>query len=464
MIVASRAMRFLGLSASAVLIVYGTGAARAAYHATLLRSTPAANSTLLKRPDTVRLVFSEAVVPDLSQISITAADSSTAQLAVANDPHDVHVLVGVVPPNALNVDCSGTPCVAGYRLAWHVLSADGHPVGGSFLFSVAGQHKSVAAATVTGTAASPTQGSVTSRPPVDAASETASNNHDDIPLLAALARGLGVGAIMAAAGLLMFGMGRTTSGDSPFRSRITTFVTAGTVLLILHMCTWLVHIAPGRKLSGSVFTAAVSSGVGRWELARVLLAVLMLWAIALARSERIALAFGVLCLLASGAVGHPAAIAPGWTIPAKMAHLVAGAVWLGGLLWLVQTYRTNSDAVVRESKRVSRAALYSLLLVLLSGVIQIRFFLNTPSDLFTSYYGRLAVAKIVGILILAAYGAYNRFRAMPALVEGKSGESLRRSVSQEIVLMTVLILVGGLLAYVPTPAVMPMAQTSGQTP
>ena len=460
----SRPMRVVSFIASAVVLIAATGAARfATYHATLLRSKPAANSTLLKRPDSVRLVFSEAVVPDLSQISITAPDSSTVQLGVANDPHDVHVLVGVIPASALNVECSGTPCVARYSLAWHVLSADGHPVGGVFSFSVAGQHKSVAAKNVARTAASSTQGALTTAPPVDAGSNAASDNHDDIPWLAALARGLGIGAIMAAVGLLLFGTGGTASSDASFRSGVSTFVIVGAVLLVLHMYAWLAHIAPSGKLSGSVFTAAVSSGVGRWELARVVLAVLMLWAIALARSERIALSFGVLCLLASGAVGHPAAIAPTWTIPAKMAHLVAGAVWLGGLLWLVRTYRTNSDALIRESQRVSRAALYSLLLVLLSGIIQIRFFLNTPSDLFTSYYGRLALAKIAGVLILAAYGAYNRYRSMPALVTGKSGETLKRAVSQEIVIMTALILIGGLLAYVPTPAIVSTTQTPGQS-
>jgi putative copper export protein len=226
---------------------------------------------------------------------------------------------------------------------------------------------------------------------------------------------------------------------------------------------WLTHIAPAGHLTASIFTSSVGSSVGRWELARVLLSILMVWAIALARSDRIALAFGILCLLASGAVGHPAAIKSAWTIPAKMAHLVAGAVWLGGLLWLIWTYRNNKPALAPESRRVSRAAFYSMLLVLLSGIIQIRFFLNAPVDLFSSPYGKLALAKIVGILILIGYGAYNRYRAMPSLA-GSTGQSLNRSVRQEIVVMSVLILIGGLLAYVPTPAVVtPPTETVGLT-
>ena len=111
------------------LIGVAAGATTVLLHATLLRSTPAANARLTAPPKTVRLVFSEQVVPDLSQISLVGADGNSISLKVANDPHDVHVLVG-------NVD---TPLAGGsYKVVWRVLSADGHPVGGNYAFSLAG--------------------------------------------------------------------------------------------------------------------------------------------------------------------------------------------------------------------------------------------------------------------------------------------------------------------------------------
>ena len=52
-------------------------------------------------PETVRLVFSEAVVPELSQIALVRRDAQrviidSVRLPVANDPHDVHTLIGTV--------------------------------------------------------------------------------------------------------------------------------------------------------------------------------------------------------------------------------------------------------------------------------------------------------------------------------------------------------------------------------
>ena len=105
-----------------LLPVIAYGANRSVLHATLLRSTPGANSRLSRPPATIRLVFSEQVVPELSQISLVAPDGKASPLKVANDPHDVHTLVssvGAIPRGS-------------YKVVWRVLSADGHPVGGEF--------------------------------------------------------------------------------------------------------------------------------------------------------------------------------------------------------------------------------------------------------------------------------------------------------------------------------------------
>ena len=98
---------------------------RALFHTTLLRSTPAANSHVAKLPEMIRLVFSEEVVPELSHVTLVGPDSKSIVLPVATDPHDVHTLVGRV----------GTLPGGRYKVMWHVLSADGHPVGGSFDFT-----------------------------------------------------------------------------------------------------------------------------------------------------------------------------------------------------------------------------------------------------------------------------------------------------------------------------------------
>ena len=91
-------------------------------HASLIGSVPAGDEQLTRAPRSIRLVFSEAVVAELSRIVMTAPDGSTASLGVALDPNDPRVLIG--PLGALTD--------GGHRVAWRIVSADGHPVAGIF--------------------------------------------------------------------------------------------------------------------------------------------------------------------------------------------------------------------------------------------------------------------------------------------------------------------------------------------
>ena len=125
------------------VVAYG---GRALLHATLLRSVPRANSVLKTPPDTVRLVFSEAVVPELSQIALVRRDAQkvvidSVRLPVANDPRDVHTLIGRV----------GALRAGRYTVMWRVLSADGHPISGNFAFTVESGSPEIAAPTASST-------------------------------------------------------------------------------------------------------------------------------------------------------------------------------------------------------------------------------------------------------------------------------------------------------------------------
>jgi copper transport protein len=191
--------------------------------------------------------------------------------------------------------------------------------------------------------------------------------------------------------------------------------------------------------------------IGRVELLRTILALLTLWAVALARRDKPALVLGAACLIVSGAIGHPAAIDPYWTIPAKMLHLLAGSVWIGGLAWLVWLSRCDEAACRIEARRVSSVALIAVIVIALSGLLQTFLFLNTPADLIASTYGRLVIAKMTGLAILIGFGAYNRYALLPRLDTTEGAGDLSRSVRMEIVVLVTIILIGGFLAYEPTP-------------
>ena len=409
-------------------------------HATLLRSTPAANSRLAQPPDTIRLVFSEPVVPGVSQISLIDSAGNARPLQVSGDPRNVRVLLGRV----------GSILRGQHKVSWRILSADGHPISGSFSFFVESSSAGMVEPTASSTARiSPDSAT---RDTLSASSFTpAAIRETGTPVLASVLRGAGLGALMAGVGLLFFGV---TAGDRRMlapRVMIVRLTGIGAILLVGHMVAWLINISPTQSLKGSFIASALGSTVGQIELLRVALALLALWAIALARREVLAAAFGGACLLVSGAIGHPAAIQPYLSIPAKMAHLLSASLWLGGLLWLIWLSRCDETACRAEARRVSSVALIAVIVIFLTGSLATFLFINSPNDLIHSDYGRLVLLKVLGLVLLVGAGAYNRFGLLPRLGDSGATRKLSRSIRNEIIIVSMVILIGGFLAYVPTP-------------
>jgi putative copper export protein/methionine-rich copper-binding protein CopC len=407
-------------------------------HARLLSSAPAADARLTRAPELIRLVFSEAIIADLSQIALTGPDGITVNLPVSLDRGERHILIGTVGPLSTGV----------YRVVWNIVSADGHPVAGNFAFSlVVGTVDSALFPPIIPEALSPP---ATTPDSIALPSPTLSEDQP-IPKAASLLRGLGVGAMMAGIGLLFFGSAAGSRRHLNPGSVVTRFLALGALLLAAHMGAWLYNISPGSGLSRVFSASAVTSTPGMIESARVLLAVFSLWTIAMGQ-RWLGLVLGVACLSVSGAVGHSAAINPTWAVPAKIIHLNAAAVWLGGLLWLGWTFRRDITAFRIEARRVSSAALIAMIAVAGSGVTQALLFLDWPQDLLYSDYGRLVSAKISGLLILILLGAYNRFSLVPQLDDSRKGRKLSRSVSQELLVMLAILVISGFLANVPPPA------------
>jgi putative copper export protein len=115
-----------------------------------------------------------------------------------------------------------------------------------------------------------------------------------------------------------------------------------------------------------------------------------------------------------------------------------------------------------EAARVSTVALWAVTAVTLSGVVQTVLFLPTLSDLFRSTYGALVLAKVFGMLILAAFGAHHRFRVLPALArDARISERFTVTLRRELVVFAIVVLLGGLLAYVPPDSHAPSSHVSG---
>ena len=430
-----RTSRHRALAGTLAFCLFFVGANEALAHATLLSSEPKSKAVLSLSPPRIRLVFSEPVVAELSQIELLSAVGPPVRLQVSGDPRDVHALVALpalLAPGA-------------YRVVWRVVSADGHPVGGDFVFTVAG----AAGANTFAPAPPPPHYDELSHE--DASGPTAAG----APIVPSLLRGAALASMLGLTGLLMFGLKIGRAGGQPPRAlKVSLWLAvAAAILFTVHLAMWLVHATPADQLTQSWLGAATGNEVGRMEIVRVILAVLAVWALALARRPAIALFFAAACLMVSGAIGHSAAIAPALAVPSKALHLLSIAIWLGGLLWLIIADRGDEAAFIRDCHRVSAIALWAVILTTITGSLQSFLFLGGLSrSLVISAYGAFVAAKIAGLLVLVAFGAYHRRTLMPAMDSGAPSVTLRRSVRTEALVFIAVVFVGGVMAYVPTPS------------
>jgi copper transport protein len=354
---------------------------------------------------------------------LARADGSESKLDVAGDPHEVRAIESMLPRLGDGA----------YRITWHIISADGHPVSGAIVFTIGDSSRTI--------------DTVAHR---DGQMEMS----DDEPMFAgaaltpAILRGLALSALLSLTGLL--GFGAYGPGATQQQTRLCAWLSGiATVLLAVHLIVWLIHVSPENKLDETLIQAALSREVGLNELLRLVLTALAAWAILLARRLRIAFAFALAAVIAGGLIGHPAAIEPVIAIPMKSLHLVGVAFWLGGLISLATSDSSTSDTAVHAST-VSSVATIAIIIVGLTGVVQAFLFLSSWTEIFSSAYGLTLVAKTAGLLLLAAFGAYHRYSLLPRLDASSAGD-LRRSVKREIILMICVVMIGGFLAYVPTP-------------
>jgi copper transport protein len=442
---------------------------RAPLHAHLLSSEPAAGETVRSRLERVTLTFSEPLEAAFNRIELVGSDGARISLAPARDPRDARRLVAEAPDLPEGA----------YRLAWRVVSADGHKLSGELAFTVAAapqeaQGASSEAAAWAAAAETPVsetgrttasgidagsrrpaqpdaavQGAPSGTPGVPELAGSASADETASSTAAALARGAALTALIALAGLLAM-LAWFTSGppDRPARL-VAPLALVASLLLVGDSVLWLRTVSEAPLDWGSL-GAALRTRIGAIGAVRVALALLTLVFWSSGRGAARAAVAALLAVALTGAMGHPSAIDPALSMPANAIHLLAVSLWMGGLLVLVLGRR--SDSRFRDDAlRVSRVALAAVVVIALTGTLQVLLFLPSPRDLVASTYGLLVLGKLAGLGVLVAFGARNRFRLLPPLTAGGPPSALRRAVSAETLVMTAVILLAAFLGYVAPP-------------
>ena len=418
-------------------------------HAALLRTVPVASEIVNTPPHSVALVYSEAVEPRFAVVSVTDVDGRRQTTG---------------PPrrSAANPDELDVPLrklrQGWYLVFWRAISVDGHPVRGAFTFAVgpnAGPAPAFAIPSLSETAATPTL------------------------VAARWATFLGM---MASVGLLVLRLIVVRPLGSPQRALSIAFWAALTLALVAVPVYVLLATAQFAlrdawsvgALVPLMRTSAFGRGYLDLELLLALFAVAAAVALWLDRPQRakrsvaelFALGGALLAagavLLAPGAAGHAAQTSPRTlALALDWLHLVAGSLWLGGLIGLVVLIGSLPAArrlpgLALCVPRFSNLAFVSVVVLLGSGVWASVLHLPTLASLWQTSYGQAIIVKGSLLAAAMALASVNLLRTRPALrsVEPppRAATLLRRLVGGEAILVVAAVCVAAVLSSLAPPS------------
>lgn len=464
-------------------------------HAKLIRSQPAAQATLQQAPRLVELWFSEELEQTFNTIVVTDGNGKRV------DKNNVTVGEG---GKKLQIDLEELkPGV--YTVEWKALSADQHTIKGDFTFTV----ESGAAAAPEGSVQHSGPGEHAPQeavPPASPGDTTGALKEIKASWAFSVVRWLEYLSMMALFGgfgflLLVFkpslgrmsGTGEERAMEALEKSarRFTQLSWISLIVLALTALVGLVlqasavmdlTLAQALNPSELYKLLRMTSYGGAWLLEIVAIAASAFIIFLIARRSRkqsgnyaalLWVGFGAsaILFLVPSLTGHAAAAANEYrfAVLTDWLHLVAGGVWVGGLIHLVLTLpralsvfegRERLRLLTNVIPRFTRYAIISTLLIALTGLYNTWMHVDSFSALWNTAYGRTLLLKVALFLPMLALGGVNTFilkpRAAKLLEEGGSNiplghagvdRSFRRSVTLEVALGGVVLLLAAVLAF-----------------
>jgi copper transport protein len=410
------------VGASALALLWPSSAAA---HAFLVRSDPAAGSEMARAPRSVRLFFDEGIRP---APGIEVVRNSGGSVLAGRPFVPAGKPTEIVLPLRPHIEHGD------YTVRWREIDVDdGHLIAGVFAFGV---------------------GAAGAAP--HAVLSAGSGNP---PFAAVAGRWLLLAGLLVAAGTTLFGLlvwrpaVRAGEGEllAERLSRTEALILTPALALAALGAYLSVALVPGT--SGTTFGHRMEIGAAVGAFA----AVASLASFRVRALKPVVWLAALLLLALPTVTGHALqkGVPRGVSVPADLVHLASAAFWIGGslALGLVLSFVVRlADEPFRQSglalvSRYSRVAVVAVALVGLSGVTRAFEELSSFSQLWTTGYGRLLVAKTAVFSGLVVIGWLNRYRLTPALArsvdDGERGLSvvrrLRRNVLAELTALVVVV-------------------------
>ncbi|MCA9924553.1 MAG: copper resistance protein CopC [Anaerolineales bacterium] len=461
---------FVAILIAAIWVTAVTHSASA--HAYLLRSDPATGSILAEPPTDVNLWFDEPIAARFSAIKVFDINSRPVPVAdIRTNPNDPYHLAFSFPEELE----TGV-----YTILWETVSeADGHFSLGMIVFGV-GEDVDLNAATLEVNNAPPP-------PPAEAGLRWV-----NFTLLATL-----VGAIVVAHRVI-----RPTKVEAELRpllqkaqQRMVNLASWSAILLLVvgfALLAWQVQQLMQSLLTGVTPFDAVRQIVAttRWGLfwnGRQLLLLLIIVSLFSLRRfplvhipPRIRIAWGIAgmllitLLVVQSSMGHASAAVPNTavSIAADALHLLAAAIWVGGLIALafgiipmIRQERSAMTALIKAGwQPFGGIAALSVGILFATGLYNTGQQVASVDALITTFYGQALLVKILLVIGIGVVGLMNSMLLHPRLAarirqllnrpEGwlpVTLQQLPRLVLIELSIGLVVLLLTGLMTASPTP-------------
>lgn len=430
----SRLIAFIGCLLVCTQVAWG--------HAALVATSPSPGAELQHAPSSIVLSFSEPV--GVTALQFFGPDGRKLATGAVAD-HDREVRIALPGDSA----AQGT-----YLLSWRVVSADGHPVGGTLDYSIG-------------------------QPSASGAAPQATSSADALKSAIWLARWLSYLCLFAAAGAALFRMVKPSDAQAWVRPGIVL----GLVLLPVNLGLQGLDMR-GSSWGGLIETATWTQALSSTYAYTLGLDALALLAALVALTLRRGVLWRVLALAALGLTGlamavsgHAGTAPPHWlSRSAVTLHVMMAIAWVGLLVPLVRSLRANNAAAARLKGRsvaasssglaplatFSRWITPAVTLLVLSGLTLVWLQFDRLDDLWQTGYGRVLAVKLFLVGLLLCLAAYNRWGLTRAVLQGvpAARRRLGATIRAEAVLAVLILAVVSLWRFTPPPRSADIAQTA----
>lgn len=455
-----------GLTCAALLAVVGTAWA----HGKLKSSSPSAGEHLSAAPRELRLDFTERPELAITTVRLFGPNGQSVPLAALARAGDSPLSVVAAIQGALT---GGT-----YRVDWQTAGADGHPIRGTYKFTIAPGAAGLGSAAVTDTTPVAQPGMPAHHDPVSMPSGAGFNVESPVYVVI---RWLQFVGLLVAIGAVVFRqvvlglLRRKAHASSSLADEMArgaarlghwaTGLLASVLVLRLFAQSYALHGPQSafdpREIAPMIARTVWGHG---WmvQLAGVIIAGVGFHLARHSKRGWVLASVGAALLAVTPALSGHASSVPRFTALAVLAdaiHVLGASGWLGSLFIMMVAgipaamrlpVQERGPAVADVVNAFSPTALTFAAMAAATGVFAAWLHLDAVSALWRTDYGRLLLLKLTIVSVVALTGAYNWLKVRPALGNDEGTRRIRRSATVELSVAVLVLAVTAILVATPT--------------